>query len=942
MKGRSRVCHGMVVGMAMVVSLRSFVRPMSAQSPTDKSAQAVNPSSDTGGEHSPYLHITGNRKVDALVERMTLDEKLQLVHGVSDLRTGHISLDAGQPCDGQNCAGTIKGIPRLGIPDIFISDGEFGINVIHDATMFPSPVGLAASFDREAARLHGLMIGKEARSLGIHVVLAPRVNIARAVLTNSAMSNGGNFQTFGEDPFLNGEIGAAEVKGLQTDNNAIANAKQMLGSSTGAAMGVEYSIIDPQTMHEIYMPAFQALVDAGVGSAMSNYNRVNGTWTSEYGEMMNKMLRERWGFRGFIVCDWGGLENTNAIRNGLDLEMPGGNVIGKKLKQDILSGKISESYLDMSVGRILETLDGFGMLDHPRSPSKGEVSESQKEESAAAARKLAAEEAVLLKNDGQILPIAKTEKIGIIGANGRVLATPVFKESAFGFADRRVSPLRAMEKLTENQIPNSVGVDQQGVPIPATMLLAEDGKSHGLSRYKASDSADHFTSPFGPISNTRDPKMAFEAIDPGINFVGSAALPRAKYEWWGSIIAPEDGDYLIMQQTDFPDAKTALANANTPDVNPSASMNGDMWIDGMSVSRGARILMNGGPAPYASMMTSEDGLNNASAYVHLTKGHHDFRMTAHSLFAQPVGIRLNWVTPSMHAQNIADAVQMAKTVDKVVLFAWYPGGASLGLPQGQDGLVDAVSTANPNTIVVLNTGGPVAMPWKDRVKAILNMWIPGQEGGWGTADVLHGKLNPGGKLPVTFPVDVQQTPVGDPEHPERQGPIGRSGVHGKAEFTEGVDIGYRWYDEHHVEPLFPFGFGLSYTSFSYSDLTVRVEKNHDLTVSFTVKNDGDVAGSEVPQVYVGRPPIVPTGVQMSPKLLAAFTRITLAPHDSTVVTLHLDRQRLSYWDVKSSDWALAPGERPILVGSSSRDIRLTGRVVIGESSDKAIDAMSTP
>jgi beta-glucosidase len=863
--------------------------------------------------------VTGNKRVNELISKMTLVQKLQIVqggwnYGWDDLREGKAGYDMRY---NENCAGFIKGIPELRIPDVYITDGEYGINTIKDATLLPSKVGLAATFDTDAAFLHGVVLGKEVRALGTHVVLSPRVNIARAPVTEPRDSNGGNFQTFGEDPYLNGILGAAEATGIQKDNNAIATLKQMLGSSTGAAQGAEFVVMDQQTMHEIYMPAFQEVVRAGVGAAMTNYNRVNGTWTAEFGEMNNKMMRERWGFQGFIMDDWFCLDSTNAMRNGLDLEMPGAQVFGEVLKNEILQGQFSEALLDISVGRILCQLDRFGMLDVPRDIHKGEISESLKLESAAAALELGEKVAVLLKNTDVVLPLNPADTFAVVGPTGRSLAGPIFKEGSFGFIDRKVSPVYALEKTLGKEIPYAVGNDSHGVPVPSSALVTEDGKSVGLNRYKQNEKNE----------------MVFETIDKEIDMIGSNALPRANYEWRGSIDVPEDGYYRIMMHSEYPSAKVAQENA--PDPNLRLGVNGDVWIDEEQVCYAVRISLNGGPSPYASMVTSNEGLNNASGYVHLKKGKHQFRMAAHSISSQPVGVRLNWVTPSMHNQSIKDAVTLAKTVDKVVVFAWHNSpNVSLNLAEGQDELIAAVAAVNPNTIVVLNTGDPVAMPWKDKVKGILEMWYPGQEGGWATANILLGKANPGGKLPVTFPTALDKTPVYDPSHPERRGPAGRPGPNGPigpkgvAEFTEGVNVGYRWYDENNVTPLFEFGFGLSYTTFEYSDLVVRVEADKSLTVRFNLKNTGRVAGSEVPQVYIGRPKHVPNGVQMSPKLLAAFSRISLASGKTQTVTLKVDQQRLSYWNTKASDWAIAYGDRPVLVGSSSRDIRLTGNATL--------------
>jgi beta-glucosidase len=285
-------------------------------------------------------------------------------------------------------------------------------------------------------------------------------------------------------------------------------------------------------------------------------------------------------------------------------------------------------------------------------------------------------------------------------------------------------------------------------------------------------------------------------------------------------------------------------------------------------------------------------------------------------------VRLAWVTPEMRRQNIAAAAAAAAKAKTAVVFVWARSGEFvdadqyLTLPDDQDELIEAVAKANPNTVVVLNTGSPIRMPWLSRVRAVLEMWYPGQEGGWATADLLTGKVNPGGKLPLTFPARMEDTPAGDPRHPERS-----VGVDKKIIQSEGIFVGYRWYDAQKIAPLFPFGHGLSYTRFTYSNLKVARGKD-GADVTFTVKNAGARAGSEAPQVYVGAGR---ASVPVAPKTLAGFARIELAPGASRVVRIHVPTRQLSYWSEKGG-WAEPGGARPIYVGASSRDIRLTGRL----------------
>jgi beta-glucosidase len=288
-------------------------------------------------------------------------------------------------------------------------------------------------------------------------------------------------------------------------------------------------------------------------------------------------------------------------------------------------------------------------------------------------------------------------------------------------------------------------------------------------------------------------------------------------------------------------------------------------------------------------------------------------------------IRLNWVTPSQGKANIDTAAEAAKNAGKAIVFVWQESSnETLNLEQCQDELIYKVAQANPNTIVVINSGDPIAMPWIDHVKGIVEMWYPGQDGGRATANILLGKANPGGKLPVTFPKSIEDVPAHTPGHKERQPDVIERTDSSIAYFSEGVNQGYRWYEENGIEPLFAFGHGLSYTTFKYSDLNIAKDTEGNVDVKFTLTNTGKVYGSEAPQVYIKRPDHVPEGVQFSPKLLGGFVRVDLKAGESKVITIEVDKQRFCYWDVDTDDWAIPEGEREIMVASSSRDIRLTG------------------
>jgi beta-glucosidase len=290
----------------------------------------------------------------------------------------------------------------------------------------------------------------------------------------------------------------------------------------------------------------------------------------------------------------------------------------------------------------------------------------------------------------------------------------------------------------------------------------------------------------------------------------------------------------------------------------------------------------------------------------------------------PVQVRFNWVTPRQQAENYRAAIAAAKQARTAIVFAWSRGVPTFGLPGDQDQLIEDVAAVNPNTIVVLNVSQPVAMPWLGQVKAVLQMWWPGDEGGWATARLLLGQENPGGRLPFTWPKRLADMPANDPTHPERS----EQGVDGKTTFSEGILVGYRWFDRQKTDPLFPFGFGLSYTSFAYSDMRTDAAADGGVDVHVGIRNTGSAAGDEVAQVYLEKPDHPPAGAQFADSVLAGFARIQLEPGQSKQIVIHVLPRQLQYWSMAGGRWMTAAGSRTVWVGGSSRDRRLESRVEV--------------
>jgi beta-glucosidase len=286
-------------------------------------------------------------------------------------------------------------------------------------------------------------------------------------------------------------------------------------------------------------------------------------------------------------------------------------------------------------------------------------------------------------------------------------------------------------------------------------------------------------------------------------------------------------------------------------------------------------------------------------------------------------VRLNWYTPEQRESDHEAAISSAKNAKIAVVFVWTRVQPVFGLSGEQNKLVDEIAAVNHNTIVVLNTSQPVALPWLDRARAVLEMWWPGDEGGWSTANLLLGKTSPAGRLPVTWGKRLEDYPATDPKYPERS----IKGVDGKTTYSEGVNVGYRWFDKEKIVPLFAFGYGLSYTTFEYSGLQVEKASDCGLDVRVRIRNTGAVDSDEVPQVYLGAPSEIPDGVRFPVSALAAFDRIHFSAGENKIVTLHVPARQLQYWSIKEKKWVTASGKRTVSVGASSRDLRAEQTIV---------------
>ncbi|MET9678239.1 glycoside hydrolase family 3 C-terminal domain-containing protein [Streptomyces sp. NPDC006482] len=786
-------------------------------------------------------------RVDALLGRLTLDEKVSLLHGAADpARLGQ--------------AGYVPGVPRLGIPALRLVDGPAGIRVRRTATALPAPVMLAAAFDPGLARAYGRVIGREGRALGQDVLLSPMANLIRTPYA------GRNFETFSEDPLLTADLVAEEIRGIQAEG-LVATVKHFaLGNQERDRTTVDVRASE-QTLHETELRAFEAAVAAGAGAVMAAYNKVDGVHAAENATLLTGILRDRWGFDGWVMSDWDAVHTTGpALAAGLDMEMPGGSRYGSALRDAVRAGRIGEAAVDRSVRRILSVRERFGLLDETPAPRPARDAAS----GARLALRVALAGATLLRNEGGTLP----------------LTAPAARSLAV------VGPTAAVPFVSGG---GSAHVVPDAAAGPLEAIRGRAGEGGGSVAYAVGE--ELFGRPLPPLS----PAVDLE----GVGVAAGATWTRT----------------LTLTATD-PDEWTFLVHYSG--ARPTVTLDGTELFP---VAQGVAEYFAGG-----LLGRAPDGLHVRRTPRRLAAGPHELTVTAHG---GPAGqlFRLRAVTGATRAADVAEAVRVARAAHSVVLFAYEDATEgrdrpSLALPGHQEALIEAVTAANPRTTVVLNTSSAVTMPWLERTAAVLQMYYPGQEGAAATAAVLFGDADPGGRLTQTFP-------AAEDRHPTAGNPRRYPGEGGVEEYGEGVHVGHRWYAAQGVTPLFPFGHGLSYTTFRYEDLAVAAggeDGTGGLDVTFTVRNTGRRAGIEVAQVYLGpSPDLTALGIDQPRSALAGYRRLELAAGERRRVTVHVTARTLSSWDTARHDWVLGTGRRTVRVGTSSADPGLTLGVEVGPS-----------
>ncbi|KAI0109334.1 glycoside hydrolase family 3 protein [Hypoxylon sp. NC0597] len=807
--------------------------------------------------------------VEQVLKKLSMSEKVDLLAGIDFWHT--------------------KGLPEHGIPSLRLSDGPNGVRGTKffngiKAACFPCGTALGATFNQELLEEAGKKMGEEAKVKGAHAILGPTINMQRGPL------GGRGFESLGEDPFLAGLGAAALIRGIQS-TGVQATIKHFVCNDHEHKRNAVQAIITERALREIYALPFQLVVrDSNPASFMTGYNGVNGTYCSENPKLLDKMLRREWGWDGMVMSDWyGTYSTTEAALAGLDLEMPGPpRFRGEPLKFNVATDKVRMHILDQRVKAMLEFIKKCAASGVKENAPEGTADTPETRE---LLRRIGNEGIVLLKNENSILPLKRDKKTVVIGPNAKV-ATYHGGGSASLAAYYAVTPFDGIRSKLSSPPDYTIGQYSH-------KLLPLLGYSTKSTKGEQGMTMKVYTE--GPEVLDRQPVDQLEILKTEMLLIDYENPNLTSPLWYatleGSLVAEEDATW------EFGVVVSGSANLY---------INGELIVDNTE----KQTL---GEAFFGSATVEEKG------FYKLEKDKtYNFKVTFGSSPTSKLGggavllnggaLRIGGCKVIDPKAEIARAVELAKSADQVIVCAglnaeWETEGndrTDMSLPPGLDDLIAEVARANPNTAVVMQSGTPVEMPWIKDVNALIHAWYGGNETGNTIADILFGDVNPSGKLSLSFPVRVQHNPAYLNYRTEG----------GRVIYGEDIYIGYRFYEFVDREVLFPFGHGLSYTTFSFSDLSVS-DKDGELIVSVTIKNTGSVKGAEVAQVYVA--PKQKAKVNRPVKELKGFAKVELAPGEAKIVTVKVaSRYAASYWDEERDEWCAEEGEYEIIVSDSSR------------------------
>jgi beta-glucosidase len=807
-------------------------------------------------------------RIENLLSQLTLEEKVSLLAGADSWTTVPIE--------------------RLGIPPIKMTDGPNGARGAEQRTgptsvCFPVGVALGATWNPDLVQRVGAALGQEVKAKGAHILLAPTVNIHRSPLA------GRNFECYSEDPYLSGRTASAYVRGLQSEGVG-ACIKHFVCNDSEFERFTMSSEVGERPLREVYLTPFRmAMRDAQPWCVMSSYNKINGTWASENPYTLLEILKNEWGFDGMVISDWYGTNSINVASGGLDLEMPGpARWMGDKALAAVREGKVSEGVIDDKVRRLLRTIERCGAFENPGLQPERAV---DKPEHRQLVREAAGEAIVLLKNSPSLLPLDLNQlaSIAVIGENAR-WAQVQGGGSAHVSPHYTVSPLEGLQKRAgaAAQVDYAIGcASHRMLPLldPA-WLTTEGGSQAGLT-----------------VELYNNPELAGDPVQREVT-------QETELVWFGEVLPHVDARAFSVRLT------------GTLTVPTTQAYTFGLTSVGLSrLSIDDRVLID-------NWSMAQAGRENA-VQLDLVAGEPHQLVVEYAPRAD-----VNWrslrlgAMPVISSTSIDEAARLAAASDVAIVVVgltdeWESEGfdrPDMELPGDQVELITRVAAANPRTVVVLNVGSPITMDWLEGVPAVVQAWYTGQEAGNALADVLFGDVNPSGRLPTTFPRRLQDNPAF----------INYPGENGKVLYGEGLFVGYRYYDKKGIEPLFPFGFGLSYTQFAYRNLVVSApefQPGDEIRVSVDVQNTGTVAGKEVVQLYLRD---VESRLVRPEKELKGFAKVALEPGQTRTVTFSLNQDVLTYYDPARSQWVAEAGLFEVLVGSSARDIHLTGRFALAK------------
>ncbi|KAL4768330.1 glycoside hydrolase superfamily [Aspergillus nidulans var. acristatus] len=804
--------------------------------------------------------------VDKTIQELRLGEKIDLVSGIDFWHTASV--------------------PRLNIPSLRMSDGPNGVRGTRffngvPAACFPCATALGATWDTELLHKVGHLMGEEAIAKGAHVILGPTINTQRSPL------GGRGFESFAEDGVLAGHLAGYYSKGIQEKGVAACLKHFVCNDQEHERLAVD-SIVTDRATREIYLLPFQiAMRICKTATVMTAYNKINGTHVSENKKYITDILRKEWGWDGLVMSDWFGTYSTSeSIIAGLDIEMPGKTRWrGDALAHAVSSNKVHEFVLDERVRNVLNLVNYVEPLGIPENAEEKVLN---RPEDQALLRRAAAESIVLLKNEDNILPFNKEKSIAVIGPNAKIAAY-CGGGSASLDAYYTVTPFEGVSAQSKGEVHFAQGsYSYKDLPLIGHLLKTDDGKTGFKFRvYDEPASSSnrellhelHLVSSQGFLMDYRHPKI-------------KSYLYYVDMEGY---FTPEESGIYDFGVVVVGTGKLLVDNEVVVDNTKNQRLGSAFFGNGTIEEKGSKELKAG----QKYKITFQFGTAPTS----------DIDTRGVVIFG-PGGFRFGAARRQTQEELISKAVEVASKADQVVVFAgltseWETEGydrPDMDLPPGSDELISKILEVKPNAAIVIQSGTPVTMPWASKTKALLQAWFGGNECGNGIADVLYGNVNPSGKLPLTFPARLQDNPSYLNFRSER----------GRVLYGEDIYVGYRYYEKVQLPPLFPFGHGLSYTTFTREKLELNTSPEKDklqdgepITARVTVTNTGKVAGAETVQLWVVPPP---TEVNRPLRELKGFAKVHLEPGESKDVEIVVEKKlATSWWDEKREAWASEKG-----------------------------------